>query len=70
MPCCWTPGPGSRPAVPIGACASVGDGHLRDALEAQVRRLGLDASVDFVGFRKDVLSWYSGFDIVALELAQ
>src|SRR5262249_35718706 len=44
----------------------VGDGELRPQLEAEARRLGIESSVSFVGFRKDVAAMYSDFDVVAL----
>jgi glycosyltransferase involved in cell wall biosynthesis len=44
----------------------VGDGHLRDDLEARARRLGLSDRVTFTGFRRDAPSLYADFDVVAL----
>lgn len=44
----------------------VGDGHLRDQLQAQAQRLGIAKQVTFAGFRQDVLKLYADFDIVAL----
>jgi glycosyltransferase involved in cell wall biosynthesis len=44
----------------------VGDGPLRPALEAQVRRLGLRGHVRFAGAREDVPRVLASFDVVAL----
>ena len=44
----------------------IGDGHLRDELESQSRKLGLADVVSFTGFRDDVPSLYADLDIVAL----
>ena len=44
----------------------VGDGGLRDQLEAQKQSLGLDHDVIFVGSRKDPECFYPALDIVAL----
>lgn len=44
----------------------IGDGHLRNDLENQMRALGLENMVTFTGFRSDVVSLYPELDIVAL----
>jgi glycosyltransferase involved in cell wall biosynthesis len=44
----------------------VGDGHLREALEAESRRLGVYDRTVFLGFREDVRQLYRTFDVVAL----
>jgi glycosyltransferase involved in cell wall biosynthesis len=44
----------------------IGDGHLRGALEAQARALGLDDDVSFLGTRSDPENFYPALDIVAL----
>ncbi len=44
----------------------VGDGPLRAALEAQVRRLGVDHAVSFVGYQEDVVSAYAAMDVFVL----
>jgi glycosyltransferase involved in cell wall biosynthesis len=44
----------------------VGDGHLRGELELLSSKLGISDKVTFLGFRKDVLSLYSAFDLVVL----
>jgi glycosyltransferase involved in cell wall biosynthesis len=51
--------------VPV-RLAVVGDGHLRDGLEAQVERLGLRGRVHFLGFRDDMPSVYADLDVAAL----
>jgi len=50
----------------------IGDGELLDDLKAQVRRLGLDPYVRFLGFRDNLNEIYPAFDIYchsSLELA-
>jgi glycosyltransferase involved in cell wall biosynthesis len=44
----------------------IGDGHLREALEAQSRELGITHCVSFMGFRDDVTALYADLDIAAL----
>jgi len=44
----------------------IGDGSLRDSLEAQRQSLGLDKDVIFVGSRKDPEYFYPALDVVAL----
>ena len=44
----------------------VGDGGLRQQLEARVRELGLPDDVLFLGSREDPEKFYPGLDIVAL----
>ena len=44
----------------------IGDGHLREKLEQEVARLGLNESVMFLGNRNDADVFYAGLDIVAL----
>jgi glycosyltransferase involved in cell wall biosynthesis len=44
----------------------VGDGQLRPELEALVVRLGLSASVRFVGYRSDVADWLALADMTVL----
>lgn len=41
----------------------VGEGPLRESLEAQVAALGLEDRVEFAGARNDVDAWYPRFDI-------
>ena len=43
-----------------------GDGPLRPAFEQQANALGISASVSFLGFVKDMLSFYSSLDIFVL----
>jgi glycosyltransferase involved in cell wall biosynthesis len=45
----------------------VGDGHLRRDLELECRRLGIDRSVIFLGWRRDLGRIYADLDIVALS---
>lgn len=47
-------------------CVIIGDGPKRAALEAQVRKLGLEKAVWLLGERTDVTTWLSSFDIFAL----
>ena len=44
----------------------IGDGNLRNSLEAEASLLGLGESVTFVGNRNDADIFYAGLDIVAL----
>ena len=44
----------------------IGDGGLRETLEAQSQALGLDKDVIFVGTRKDPEYFYPALDVVAL----
>jgi len=44
----------------------VGDGNLRNGLEAQAKSLGLNDSVSFLGTRNDPENFYPALDIVAL----
>lgn len=44
----------------------IGDGHLREKLEAQARELGLEEMVTFLGTRNDPENFYPALDIVAL----
>lgn len=44
----------------------IGDGQLRNSLEAQARSLGLQDDVIFTGVRNDPESFYSALDVVAL----
>ena len=43
-----------------------GDGHLRPALELEVRRRGLERSVTFLGHRADVEQVFGGVELVLL----
>lgn len=44
----------------------LGDGHLRQALEAQARELGIGEDMIFTGTRNDPENFYPALDIVAL----
>lgn len=55
-----------RTAAPI-RLAVVGDGELRNDLEAQAHALGLDAAVTFCGFRNDLPQIAAACDIAVLS---
>jgi len=44
----------------------LGDGQLREKLEAEARELGIDTDVTFMGTRNDPENFYPALDIVAL----
>jgi glycosyltransferase involved in cell wall biosynthesis len=44
----------------------IGDGHLREQLEAQARALGLAREIKFLGTRNDPENFYPALDVVAL----
>jgi glycosyltransferase involved in cell wall biosynthesis len=44
----------------------IGDGHLREKLEAQARALGLSGEIEFTGTRNDPENFYPALDVVAL----
>lgn len=46
--------------------AIVGDGHLREHLEAQARDAGIADRVHFLGFRDDMADVYAALDVAAL----
>src|SRR5208337_1147908 len=64
---------------PNARLVCLGDGVLRQELEAQSRQLGLQANVRFIGFRNNVTDWlalcdftvlpslYEGLPLVAIE---
>ena len=52
-------------AVPV-KFVIIGDGHLRDQLEAMVRNLNLGQTVVFTGFRDDVMNLYRDLSIAAI----
>ena len=45
----------------------VGEGSERDALEAQVRKVGLNDRVYFCGFREDLMNIYASLDLYVLS---
>ena len=47
--------------------AVVGDGETRPALEASARALGVEASVHFLGMRRDVAQLLASFDVFVLS---
>lgn len=53
-------------SVPNSIFLVVGDGERRAELEALVRRMGLEASVRFLGWRQDLAAVYADLDVVAL----
>jgi len=53
-------------AVPQARFLVVGDGELREELEAYSRDLGLDGRVLFTGWRRDLACLYADLDVVAL----
>ncbi len=52
--------------VPTVKVLFVGEGSLRNELEAKVRSLELDSSVHFLGYRRDWMNWMDLTDVVAL----
>lgn len=58
--------PGVKEVFPEVRCLMVGDGDLRARCEAQVRELGLEGSVLFLGFRDDVGDLMSASDLLVL----
>jgi glycosyltransferase involved in cell wall biosynthesis len=52
--------------VPNARFVVIGDGERRAELEEMVRRLGVAASVTFLGWRRDMVSVYADLDVVAL----
>ncbi|MBI3650440.1 MAG: glycosyltransferase [Acidobacteria bacterium] len=44
----------------------IGDGHLRQRLQASAQQLGIAERVIFTGFRKDAAALYADLDVVAL----
>ena len=53
-------------AVPQARFLVVGDGELREELEAYARDLGLDGKAFFTGWRRDLARLYADLDVVAL----
>jgi glycosyltransferase involved in cell wall biosynthesis len=58
--------PAIRERHPQARLVCVGDGSLRDGLEAVVRDRGLTDAVRFVGYRDDVADWLALADVVVL----
>jgi len=58
--------PAIRQRVPLLKILFVGDGALRNELEEQVARLGLNDVVTFTGYRHDAMELMSLCDVVAL----
>lgn len=71
--------PGVRSEFPGARLVCAGEGELRSELEAEVRELGLEESVRFVGFQSNTEDWlalaeftvlpsfYEGLPVVAVE---
>jgi glycosyltransferase involved in cell wall biosynthesis len=57
---------GAKEGAPRVRFIVIGDGHLREKLEAQARELGLEGAVTFLGTRNDPENFYPALDIVAL----
>ncbi|MCY7376324.1 MAG: glycosyltransferase [Pyrinomonadaceae bacterium] len=55
-----------KPKVPKLKFIIVGDGHLREMLEAEAETRGVKNSVIFLGNRNDADVFYAGLDIIAL----
>ncbi len=53
-------------ALPAARFAIIGDGELRDALEAQAEALGIAQSVIFTGWQNDLPAIYSALDCLVL----
>jgi glycosyltransferase involved in cell wall biosynthesis len=50
--------------LPQARFVIVGEGPLREELEAQAERLGLSGKIHFLGFQKDVASAFAAFHVV------
>ncbi|HEY3381058.1 MAG TPA: glycosyltransferase family 4 protein [Vicinamibacterales bacterium] len=57
----------ARERAPAVRLAIVGDGDQRHALEELAVSLGLQDTVRFLGWRRDLLTVYTGLDVVALS---
>jgi len=53
--------------VPDARFVIAGEGELREALEQQIKHLGLEKHVLLAGFRPDVLSVHKAFDIFVMS---
>ncbi|HVE56183.1 MAG TPA: glycosyltransferase [Pyrinomonadaceae bacterium] len=53
-------------ALPKLKFVIIGDGHLRESLEAEVDKLGIRETVIFLGNRNDADIFYAGLDIIVL----
>ncbi|HVU10196.1 MAG TPA: glycosyltransferase [Phototrophicaceae bacterium] len=56
-----------RQQVPTARFVIVGDGELRDQLEAQVDALGLREAVVFTGWQRDVAPIYADLDVLVIS---
>jgi glycosyltransferase involved in cell wall biosynthesis len=59
-----------RERVPEARFVLVGDGPLEDALRAQARRLGIEDTVAFAGYRPDARRLAGAFDVFTLSSLQ
>lgn len=53
-------------SIPDASLRIVGTGDLVPTLEKQVKRMGLEDAVEFLGFQRDVKSFYTGAKVIAL----
>jgi glycosyltransferase involved in cell wall biosynthesis len=60
--------PAIKAACPNAYLLMVGDGSLREALQAQVAQLGLADSVGFVGFQRDPRPYLGLIDVFVLPV--
>lgn len=58
--------PAVQREVPDARLVIVGDGPYRDRLDRQVARLGIGATLKFVGHQENVTEWLSALDVFAL----
>jgi glycosyltransferase involved in cell wall biosynthesis len=58
--------PGIRATIPQATVVFVGDGPLRQTMEARATALGMNGAVAFLGLRKDVPDILPLFDVVVL----
>ena len=54
-------------AIPDARFLIIGDGELRDTLDHQIRKLGLERHVLLTGFREDVLGLIKSFDLFVMS---
>jgi glycosyltransferase involved in cell wall biosynthesis len=53
--------------VPEAHFAIVGDGELREALEAQAAALGIRSAITFTGWQRDVVTIYADSDLLVIS---
>ncbi len=59
--------PAVQKRIPTAQCLIVGEGELRPDLERQIEELDLKDCVRLIGYREDVETFLSGFDLFALS---